>query len=85
MEEIKTAKAESWKYNEGVSKNYVTEGELTVTITLAEYRELVTDQAKCAEMRIASYNDGLKIQTLTQENETLKAELAAIRKAAGKC
>lgn len=85
MEEIRAAKAEAWKYNDGVAYNYALDGELTVTITLAEYRALISDQARASEMRIASYNDRLKIETLTKENETLKAEIENIRKAAGKC
>lgn len=55
--------------------DYVVNGELTVTITLAEYRELVRAKSD-AETRDAIRN---KLAT-DNENKKLKEELAAVKK-----
>ena len=50
--------------------NYVAPDEITVRITLAEYRELVS---------VKAIKDKL-VKKLTEENATLKAELYELRK-----
>lgn len=64
--------------------NYVIEKELTVKITLAEYRELVSDQAtmktqiqKAEENRFERESENKRLK---EENETLKAEMYELRK-----
>lgn len=64
--------------------NYVIDHELTVKITLAEYRELVTDQAtmkaqikKAEENRFERESENRRLK---EENETLKAEMYELRK-----
>lgn len=64
--------------------NYVIDHELTVKITLAEYRELVTDQAtmrsqikKAEENRFERESENKRLK---EENETLKAEMYELRK-----
>lgn len=55
--------------------DYVVNGELTVTITLAEYRALVSAQAKAERMEALS-----RAAEKTRENDKLKEELAAVKK-----
>ena len=64
--------------------NYVIENELTVKITLAEYRELVSDQAtmqsqskRAEENRFERESENKRLK---EENETLKAEMYELRK-----
>ena len=69
------------------SKNFLAHGELTVTITLAEYRELVENDAK-AQQRIddaekGKYERTRKIESLEDENTKLKSELYALQKRFG--
>ncbi len=63
------------EYN-GFGKNdYVINGEITVTITLAEYRQLLTG---FAQMEVREANS--KVYALRQEIEGLKNELTAANK-----
>lgn len=55
--------------------DYVVNGELTVTITLAEYRALVQAQAKAERLDALA-----RASEKTRENEKLKEELAAVKK-----
>ncbi|WP_270243178.1 hypothetical protein [Collinsella tanakaei] len=48
--------------------NYAAEGELTVTITLREYRELVTDKTSMA-MRMADMQ--ARLDAVTEDNRRL--------------
>ena len=64
--------------------NYVIDHELTVKITLAEYRELISDQAtmkaqiqKAEENRFERESENKRLK---EENETLKAEMYELRK-----
>ena len=66
------------------SKNFTIDGELTVTITLSEYRELVASKAtketaiqKANEDR---YNRENENKRLSEENAKLKAELYELKK-----
>ena len=66
------------------SKNFVIDGELTVTITLSEYRDLVSTKAtKDAAIRKADedkYNRESENKRLKDENAALKAELYELKK-----
>lgn len=55
--------------------DYVVNGELTVTITLAEYRALVQAQAKAERLDALA-----RASEKTRENDKLKEELAAVKK-----
>lgn len=64
--------------------NYVIDHELTVKITLAEYRELVSDQATMkAQIKRAEenrYSREAENKQLKEENELLKAEMYEMNK-----
>ena len=66
------------------SKNFTIDGELTVTITLNEYRELVASKAtKEAAIRKAEedkWKRNDENNRLTEENAKLKAELYELKK-----
>lgn len=72
-------------YNDTISKHdFVADCELTVTITLAEYRELVETKATCDrkikeadDKRIEHYS---KANALEKENSDLKKELYDLQK-----
>lgn len=74
----------------GKEHNYIAEGEITVTITLDEYRELVTCKATM-DSRISKadadrYERNTENQRLKDENAALKAELYELKKKnEGKC
>ena len=61
------------------NKNFVAPGELTVTITVEEYRELVSSDAtrkqQIDEANADKYERNQQIAKLTKEVEELKAEL----------
>lgn len=65
-------------------KNFVADGELTVTITLSEYRELVAGIAtKDADIKSANDNKYIREQEnrkLIEENAALKAEIYEMKK-----
>ena len=66
-------------------KDFLASGELTVTITLGEYRRLVEDCAT-AKQRIDKANDdryerNKENEALKRENAELKAELYELKKA----
>ena len=63
------------EYNSFGKNDYVINGEITVTITLAEYRQLLTAHAKAEAQEANS-----KVYGLRQEIETLKKELTAANK-----
>lgn len=60
-------------------KNFIAPQEITVTITLSEYRELVqkvaTRQADIDKAEADRYERNCKIDKLTKENAELKAKL----------
>ena len=64
--------------------NYVAPDEITVRITLAEYRELVSVKAVkdklVKDAEDGKYQRETDIKKLTEENATLKAELYELRK-----
>jgi chromosome segregation ATPase len=66
------------------NKNFVAPGELTVTITVEEYRELVSSDAtrkqQIAEANADKYDRNQQIAKLTKEVEELKAELYETKK-----
>ena len=67
------------------SDNFLASGELTVTITLAEYRKLVHD-CSTADERIKradddKYSRNAENESLKAENAALKAELYELKKA----
>ena len=66
-------------------KDFVASGEITVTITLGEYRKLIADNAT-AQQRIDKANEdkysrNAENEALKKENAELKAELYELTKA----
>ena len=82
MAEMKYSK-EIGSYNDDPN-NYVSPDEITVRITLAEYRELVAVKAVkdklVKDAEDGKYQRETEIKKLTEENATLKAELYELRK-----
>ena len=77
-------KLDAARYEGGDLKNYVASQEITVTITLSEYRSLVAEKAtKDADIHKArsdQYERNQKIQALENENAELKAENYELKK-----
>lgn len=67
------------------SNDFLASGELTVTITLSEYRKLVKDvataQARIDKAEADRYDRNRENERLTEENNKLKAELYEMQKA----
>lgn len=67
------------------SNDFLAAGELTVTITLSEYRKLVKDvataQARIDKAEADRYERNRENERLTEENNKLKAELYEMQKA----
>ncbi len=67
------------------NNDFVAAGELTVTITLSEYRKLVKDvataQARIDKAEADRYDRNRENERLTEENNRLKAELYEMQKA----
>lgn len=67
-----------------VKENYVIEGELTVKITLAEYRELVSAKAlkdkAVKDLESEKYEMYRENEKLKKQNEELKHELYELQK-----
>ena len=65
--------------------DFLAAGELTVTITLGEYRKLVKDvataQARIDKAEADRYDRNRENERLTEENNRLKAELYEMQKA----
>ena len=66
-------------------KDFVASGEITVTITIGEYRKLIADNAT-AQQRIDKadedrYSRNSENEALKKENAELKAELYELKKA----
>lgn len=72
---------DSYKFNED---NYAAPKEITVTITLNEYRRLVANDATREEAikkaESDKYDRNREIEALTKENADLKAELYEAKK-----
>ena len=68
----------------GKENNYIAEGEITVTITLDEYRSLVeckaTRDSAISNANSDKYERSQENQRLKDENAALKAELYELRK-----
>ena len=66
------------------NKNFVAPGELTVTITVEEYRDLVSSDAtrksQIDEANADKYERNQKIEKLTKDIEELKVELYGTKK-----
>ena len=69
-------KAEDYKYNGGMAKNFCLPRELMVTITLAEYRELVENSADCKAERSKRYDAEQKLKEAKDDLDRAKKELA---------
>ena len=67
------------------NNDFLASGELTVTITLSEYRKLVKDvataQARIDKAEVDRYERNRENERLTEENNKLKAELYEMQKA----
>ena len=67
------------------NNDFLASGELTVTITLSEYRKLVKDvataQARIDKAEADIYERNSENTRLTEENNRLKAELYEMQKA----
>ena len=67
------------------NNDFLAAGELTVTITLSEYRKLVKDvataQARIDKAEADRYERNSENERLTEENNKLKAELYEMQKA----
>lgn len=67
------------------NNDFLASGELTVTITLSEYRKLVKDcataQARIDKAESDRYDRNRENERLTEENSRLKAELYEMQKA----
>lgn len=67
------------------NNDFLAAGELTVTITLSEYRKLVKDvataQARIDKAEEDRYDRNRENERLTEENNRLKAELYEMQKA----
>ena len=67
------------------NNDFLASGELTVTITLSEYRKLVKDvataQARIDKAEADRYDRNRENERLTEENNRLKAELYEMQKA----
>ena len=67
------------------NNDFLASGELTVTITLSEYRKLVKDvataQARIDKAEEDRYDRNRENERLTEENNRLKAELYEMQKA----
>ena len=67
------------------NNDFLASGELTVTITLSEYRKLVKDvataQARIDKAEADRYDRNSENTRLTEENNRLKAELYEMQKA----
>ena len=79
-------KLDASRYDGGDLKNYIASQEITVTITLSEYRNLVAEKAtKDADIQKAKsdqYERNRRIEELEKANETLKAENYELKKQA---
>ena len=90
MEENKVPMTEKTEWNftkktDGYSENcnnYVIPHELTVTITLNEYRELIraASQKEISEYKSKWLDEYQKRQNLEKENERLRRAIAALQK-----
>ena len=67
------------------NNDFLAAGELTVTVTLSEYRKLVKDvataQARIDKAEADRYERNTENERLTEENNKLKAELYEMQKA----
>lgn len=67
------------------NNDFLAAGELTVTVTLSEYRKLVKDvataQARIDKAEADRYERNRENERLTEENNRLKAELYEMQKA----
>lgn len=71
-------------FSDTIAADFVGESELTVTITLHEYRELVhsvaISDAKIAEANNDKYDRNLENKQLKEENAELKQEIYELKK-----
>lgn len=71
-------------YGDRLAHNFIASQELTVTITLSEYRELVSERATkkkdIDEANQDRYKRQTEIEAQTKENEKLKAENYELKK-----
>ncbi|MEA4922200.1 MAG: hypothetical protein VB031_02395 [Eubacteriaceae bacterium] len=84
MSEVKYSKSADGYGKSGTVNNYVAEDELTVEITLAEYRDLVRDVAlRDKDVKMAEedkYERETENRNLKEENDALKAEMFELKK-----
>lgn len=70
------------------NKDFLAAGELTVTITLGEYRKLVESDATSSDARDKLFREKMelevKVEKLKEDNEKLKSEIYELQKEAGK-
>jgi len=74
-EEVLAAKKDAWKYGVGLEANFALCTELTVEITLAEYRELIKASVELSNERSRRYTAESKIKDLEKKIAELDKDL----------
>lgn len=74
FDQIVEAKAENLKYKGGLEYNFALPKEIMITITLAEYRELVKNDADLSHERNIRYTAKANLKKAREEIDSLRKE-----------